>query len=676
MHLFKYLQYLLIVFILSPIELAAQNGNFNYTTLDSITVISRNLAVHDSSSPYILTKLYGDNLSSIENRTLPEALMGASGIFIQKTNHGGGSAFIRGLTGNQTLILLDGIRLNNSTFRYGPNQYLNTVDLFSIEKVEVAKGIGAVDYGSDALAGVINLQTKELFFKQSPTWNGTNLSRFISNGMEKTNRTEWGFSNKSIAWNAGLSFKDYGNLIGGGNLGAQIPSGYNETDYNTSLKINLNSNTNLIVSSQQSSQHDIPFYHKIKLENYKINQVDLQLHALNYIRYTVSNNNAWRKEFIITLSQQKSIEQRSNQKNNSATLRKEADTVNTIAFSTELISKPTRFWTINSGIDFYKDKVNSLYKDINPLTNSIAYKRGLYPNNAIYNNGSIFNLHHLNIAKWDIQTGLRYNVVQIKFDETSLGPIDVKTTSLVADLALSYLLAKKHLFYGNIANGYRAPNIDDLGSLGIVDFRYEIPANNLKPEKSINSEIGYKYTSSNFQINFSTYYMHLKDIIARVKVNGSVIDGYNVYNKINTESAYIKGFEIALIQKIGKHLEWNSNTNYTYGQNLTKNEPMRRIPPMFGQNSLEWKNSSLAIKLSHQYAGSQTRLAQGDKDDNRIGKLGTPQWNIFNFTTAYQIKNIRLELGLLNILNEKYKTHGSGIYGMGRAISSSVLISF
>jgi len=676
MRLFKYLQYLLIVFIVIPISLAAQNGNFYYNTLDSITVISRNLTVHDSSSPYILTKLYGDNLSSIENRTLPEALMGASGVFIQKTNHGGGSAFIRGLTGNQTLILLDGIRLNNSTFRYGPNQYLNTIDLFSIEKVEVAKGIGAVDYGSDALAGVINLQTKKLFFKQSPTWNGTNLSRFISNGMEKTNRTEWGFSNKSVAWNAGLSFKDYGDLKGGGNLGSQTPSGYNETDYNTSLKIKLNSNASLVISSQQSSQHDIPFYHKIKLENYKINQVDLQLHALNYIRYIAYSNNAWRKEFIITLSQQKSIEQRSNQKNNSATLRIEEDTINTIAFSTELISKPTRFWTINSGIDFYKDKVNSLYKDINPLANSIAYKRGLYPNNAIYNNGSIFNLHHLNIAKWDIQTGLRYNIVQIKFDETNLGPINVKTTSLVADLALSYRLTKKHLFYANIANSYRAPNIDDLGSLGIVDFRYEIPANNLKPEKSINSEMGYKYASSNLQINFSAYYMHLKDLIARVKVNGSVIDGYNVYNKINIESAYIKGFEIALIQKIGKHLEWNSNTNYTYGQNLTKNEPMRRIPPMFGQNSLIWKSGSLSIKLNHEYAGAQTRLAQGDKDDNRIGKSGTPQWNVFNLTTAYEIKNIQLELGLLNILNEKYKTHGSGIYGMGRAISGSMLISF
>jgi hypothetical protein len=47
----------------------------------------------------VITALYASNIKSIDHRSLPEALMGSSGVFIQKTNHGGGSAFIRGLTG-------------------------------------------------------------------------------------------------------------------------------------------------------------------------------------------------------------------------------------------------------------------------------------------------------------------------------------------------------------------------------------------------------------------------------------------------------------------------------------------------------------------------------------------------------------------------------------------------
>jgi outer membrane receptor for ferrienterochelin and colicin len=170
--------------------------------------------------------------------------------------------------------------------------------------------------------------------------------------------------------------------------------------------------------------------------------------------------------------------------------------------------------------------------------------------------------------------------------------------------------------------------------------------------------------------------MQLKDIIARVKKDGVMIDGYAVYNKINIESAYIKGFEITIDKKLSKYLTWSSNTSYTFGQNLTKKEPMRRIPPMFGQNSLIWQNNKASLQITHQYAGTQNRLAQGDKDDNRIGKFGTPQWNVINIVHSYKMKHVNFQLGLLNILNEKYKTHGSGVFGMGRAISGSMLIHF
>lgn len=98
-------------------------------------------------------------------------------------------------------------------------------------------------------------------------------------------------------------------------------------------------------------------------------------------------------------------------------------------------------------------------------------------------------------------------------------------------MGLNYTLNKNNYLFGSITSGYRAPNIDDLGSLGIVDFRYELPSYDLKPEKSYNTELGYKHYSKKINLTVAAFNVRLKDIIARVQVQGEVINGYNVYNK-------------------------------------------------------------------------------------------------------------------------------------------------
>jgi iron complex outermembrane receptor protein/hemoglobin/transferrin/lactoferrin receptor protein len=95
------------------------------------------------------------DLERRQPRSAPDALRYEPGVFVQQTAHGQGSAFIRGLTGQQTLLLFDGIRLNNSTFRQGPNQYFFTVDSRTIEAVEIVRGGSSTRFGSDALGGTI-----------------------------------------------------------------------------------------------------------------------------------------------------------------------------------------------------------------------------------------------------------------------------------------------------------------------------------------------------------------------------------------------------------------------------------------------------------------------------------------------------------------------------------------
>ena len=667
----KAITLVLWVLLYCAMPAAAQNRDTVYNQLDSVLVTSRNIKTSQAKSPYVISSIHQNQIRETNARTTPEALQGVAGVFLQKTNHGGGSAFIRGLTGNQTLLVIDGIRLNNATYRYGPNQYLNTIDMFTLERVDVLKGIGAIEYGSDAMGGVINLTTKEVNTSGFKDFKLSNTSKFLSSQMEKTNRTEMSYAANNWSILGGLSIKRYGDIVGGEGVGNQAPTGYREKNYDIKAKVKLSSNQEITFSTQNTIQRDIPIYHKIVLENFKINQVDKQVHNLNYLKYRYANNSKVISEILVTLSQQRSIENRSNQKNNATLLRKERDTIHTTGLTAEIIVKPTKNWTSNTGIDIYSDLVNSNTTETNTSTNTQIQKRGLYPNGSIYNNNSLFNIHYFNLGKLSVIAGIRYNFLNIRISDTTLGNVTLKPSALVTNFGVNYQLNKNNFIFGSISTGYRAPNIDDLGTLGIVDFRYEIPSYNLKPEKSKNIEIGYKYNAVNTNVTVSLFRMNLKDVIARI-VNGQVINGYNVYTKKNIETSYIKGTEISVSHQINNHFDLQSNATYTYGQNVTKNEPMRRMPPFFGQNKLSWHSKNKTVAIRHQFAGKQTRLAKGDIDDNRIGVLGTAQWNTIQIDAGIKWKHVALNASAINILNQKYKTHGSGVYGMGRAFGVSV----
>ena len=120
-------------------------------------------ARHDQrliDSPRQIAVVTAEDIRRRNYRSTPDALADILGVFVQETNDGAGSPIIRGLVGNQILILVDGIRLNNGAYRLGPNQYLNTIDLNQIERIEVVRGAGSVLYGSDALGGVVNIITR------------------------------------------------------------------------------------------------------------------------------------------------------------------------------------------------------------------------------------------------------------------------------------------------------------------------------------------------------------------------------------------------------------------------------------------------------------------------------------------------------------------------------------
>jgi hemoglobin/transferrin/lactoferrin receptor protein len=90
--------------------------------------------------PYSTSVLTSEALTRRLPRTLPMALEELPGFMVQKTSTAQGAPYLRGFTGFRTLLLVDGIRLNNSVFREGPNQYWGTLDPLAIERIEVVNG--------------------------------------------------------------------------------------------------------------------------------------------------------------------------------------------------------------------------------------------------------------------------------------------------------------------------------------------------------------------------------------------------------------------------------------------------------------------------------------------------------------------------------------------------------
>ncbi len=627
--------------------------------------------------PYTINTVTARDLKEFSPRSTPEALMNLPGVFIQKTNHGGGSPFVRGLTGNQTLLLVDGVRVNNSTFRYGPNQYLNTIDMYTIGRIEVAKGTGSVQYGTDAMGGVVQIFTREPEYSLTgKKLNGRLTGKYMTGGMEKTGRGEITYADNQFSVLAGVSKKDFGDLIGGDTTGKQSPSGYEEWGMDISAKLRVNQNSSLQLLSQVVQQQHVPVYHKIQLENYQLNEMDPQQRFFSYARLKTVNGSRFFRETELTISLQEGAEGRNNRKNNSLFLRKERDRVRTAGMTAEIFSAITEQWTANSGIEVYLDKVFSSRADINLSTGITEHKRGLYPDRSAYGSFSAYSLHHFNIGRWVIDAGIRFNQFSAKIPDSSLGEVRIQPSAGVYNTALLYKINRTQSVYLSYSSGFRAPNVDDMGTLGIVDFRYELPATGLQPEKSAHTELGYKLAGKRISAAAALFYMDISNLITRVKEEGQVINGYPVYRKENTDAAFLRGAEFSFSAQLFKKLEMKAGLAYTFGQSLTKQEPLRRVPPLNCRWMVSYRKRDWFTGAEWLFAAAQQRLAQGDKEDNRIPVGGTPGWNLLNIYAGCTLNRFSLSTSLQNIFNTDYRTHGSGINGVGRSAWLSATLKF
>lgn len=161
-------------FRFTPLVLAIAATSSYSATEELIVTGSYNPVTNEqlSSSVSVINK---QELLKLSSNNVIDALRQIPSLWVEEQGGPGGvtSIALRGAEANHTLVLLDGVQLNDPTNTRGGAFDLNSINIESIERIEIIRGAQSAIYGSDALAGVIHIIT------QSPAQNVTTLNASI-----------------------------------------------------------------------------------------------------------------------------------------------------------------------------------------------------------------------------------------------------------------------------------------------------------------------------------------------------------------------------------------------------------------------------------------------------------------------------------------------------------------
>lgn len=641
------------------------------TLHEEITVTAERGPEAVFDSPAAVDALDARALAAEGARTAPEMLPESSGVWLQKTNHGAGSPFLRGLTGNQVLALVDGIRLNNSTYRYGPNQYLNTVDAFSLDRVEVLRGAGSTLYGSDAVGGVLQFLTPAPGFSSGGTEIRPSVRlKASSAGQEATGRFDLSVATPGVAFAGGVSLRTFGDLRAGGGLGVESPSGYKEMAADIKGLFRLGRAVLVTAAWQYVRQPEVPAYDQVAQRGYERYAFTPQERRLGYLRAAAYSSRPLWREVEATVSWQGSVEGREKRKEGSVWLTREEDRVGTLGLQFQVRGAPAPGWRLTTGVELYADRVRSQAEDVETGTGETVVKRGLYPDGARALNLAVYHAQSLDAGRLGLRAGLRGNFVRVKTRDALFGDIDIAPAALVGHASVLWRLGGRFHAVINLGRSFRAPNVNDLSSFGAFDYGIEVPAPGLRPEYGTTVEAGAKYRGGRGAWAVYLYSTRLEDLIVRVAstyLGSPYIGDDRVYRKANAQSAYVRGVEAESQLEAGRRWRVTAWAVYAFGHNVSDDEPLRRIPPFNGRLGLEYAaGGALSLSAAWTFAAGQTRLSAGDIADHRIGPDGTPGWHVVDVLARWRRGALGLSAGIRNLFDAAYRTHGSGIDGPGR----------
>lgn len=646
--------------------------------------------------PYAGTLLDADTLRLERSaRTVPEALKGLPGVMVQKTGHGQGSPYLRGFTSQRTLFLIDGIRLNNSVFREGPNQYWNTVDVLGLERIEMARGALSVLYGSDAIGGTVQALTRgKHTLRAGRSWDRRLYYRYASAENAHATRAESiGRLTEDLTLSIGYSLKNYGDLEGGRKVGRQPKTGYDERDWDAKLEYSPNEDVDLVLAHQSVEVDDAWRTHKTiygidwkgLTVGKELRRVLDQERALTYLKIRRRNAGGFAREVEAGISRHFQEETRDRLRTGDRHDKQGFEVTTLGAFLA--FRAPTSLGDFAYGAEVYHDRVDSFHHTLNP-DGTVADRKvqGPVGDNATYDTLGLYLRDEISVSdRLDLHLGGRYEFAKARAKSVE-HPVTGARTSLsddwrdgVGSARLSYFPGKDRTWalFAGVSQGFRAPNLSDLTRLDSARTdEIETPSFGLDPERFVSWEMGTKVERDGLYLQLACFHTDIDGMIVRTPT-GRLLDGYHEVTKKNGGDGYVRGIELEAQKRVWREVAvfgvvtWLEGKIETYptSEAVLVEEPPDRLMPLTGRFGLRWDlGAGRWIESACTFAAKADKLSTRDRaDTSRIPEGGTPGYTVVDLRAGWEFTEaLALSVAIENLADEDYRVHGSGVNEPGR----------
>ncbi len=694
------------------------------TEISEVVVTGQSAGVENTRTPSPIAIVPREHLLQNTSTNIIDALANTPGVSQVTTGAGISKPVIRGLGYNRVVVVNDGIRQEGQ--QWGDEHGIE-IDQYGVNHIEILKGPASLAYGSDAMAGVINMISAPTL--PSGTIKGTVISNYQSNNGLIGYSANIAGNKNGVIWDARYSNKmahAYKNAYDGW----VYNSGFREDAASTMLGLNRSwgfSHLNLSVYQLEpgiiEGERDYQTGKFIKIivtesgeesEAFATSDDFHSYHPGAPFQKIAHYKAVWNSRFFIRKSNLQTtfgFQQNHRKEFESADEYGLYFLLNTLNYDVKYVLPEMNGWKITTGINgMWQNSKNKGSEFLVP-----AYK--------LFDAG-VFTVINKQIGDIDFSGGLRFdqrtmNSHSLYIDENDeatrafdpqaverFAAFDRTFNGFSGSLGASWQISQTTFTKLNISKGFRTPNIAELGSNGIHEgtLRYEIGNQELKPESSLQFDWVLGLNTKHVSVELDLFANTVDHFIFSHKLNmvsgaDSLINDTPVF-KFTDGKAHLYGGELKV--DIHPHpLDWLHIENTFSLVNATlKNQPdtahylpltpasrwQSEVKAEFGEINHFLENGYLKFgientwKQNHFYAayGTETatpgyallNIGAGVDLVNKHNTLCSLFFSINNLTdVAYQSHLSRLKYAGMN-----YATGRTGIYNMGRNVSFKLLI--